>query len=148
MLAESQTSLSKLRKGDCRAENTKKREEGYAREKTGKRRKASSFLMSVITVGMKKKMKGERGWLCERENGKKKKASSFLMSIPLDFCVVFWLAEVLGEMFFFFPALFYLEGLALWWVPQMQKMRTAENENFTSPLLRIRLCRHLLLSLD
>ena len=85
VLAESQTSLSKLRKGDCRAENTKKREEGDAREKTGKRRKASTFLMSVITVGMEK-IKGERGWLRERENGKRKKASSFLMSIPLDFC--------------------------------------------------------------
>ena len=72
VLVESQTSLSKLRKGDCRAENTKKRGEGYAREKTGKRRKASSFLMNVITVGMKK-IKGERGWLCERENGGKRR---------------------------------------------------------------------------
>lgn len=115
MLAESQILHSKLRKGDCRAENAKKREEGYVREKTGK----------------------------------KGKASSFLMSITLDFCVLLFFGwqRVLGEMFSFFSALFYLEGLALWWVPQMQKMRTAENENFTSPLLRIRLCRLLLLSL-
>lgn len=47
MLAESQILHSKLRKGDCRAENAKKREEGYVREKTGKKGKASSFLMSI-----------------------------------------------------------------------------------------------------